>query len=104
MNAYLNQSGVEINETNPVGSTIGTQGQKPSKFQGQTGPKTQAGKFRSKWNALTHGRTSKSKLLPFEDPLHYKTHISEIHKALVPDNYVDRKSAAPTSANVFWRS
>ena len=102
MNTNVNQSAVEANETNPVGSTIDTQEKKPSKFQGQTGPKTQAGKFRSKWNALTHGRTAKSPLLPFEDPQQYKTHISEIHKALVPDNYVEHQ-IVEEYANSTWR-
>lgn len=102
MSSHENQSAVEANETNPVGSTIDTQEKKPSKFQGQTGPKTQAGKFRSKWNALTHGRTAKSPLLPFEDPQQYKTHISEIHKALVPDNYVEHQ-IVEEYANSTWR-
>jgi hypothetical protein len=102
MSSHENQSAVEANETNPAGSTIDTQEKKPSKFQGQTGPKTQAGKFRSKWNALTHGRTAKSPLLPFEDPQQYKTHISEIHKALVPDNYVEHQ-IVEEYANSTWR-
>lgn len=76
--------------------------QKPSKFQGQTGPKTLTGKSRSKWNSLTHGRTAKSPLLPFEDEKQYRTHISEIHKALVPDNYVEHQ-IVEEYANSTWR-
>ncbi len=102
MNTNVNQSEVDANEANPTGSAIDAEEQKPSKFQGQTGPRTKAGKFRSKWNALTHGRTAKSPLLPFEDEQQYRTHISEIHKALVPDNYVEHQ-IVEEYANSTWR-
>ena len=102
MTSNQNQSEVEAQESKPVEPTTNTDGQKPSKHQGQTGPKTKAGKWRSKWNALTHGRTAKSPLLPFEDEKQYRTHISAIHKALVPDNYVEHQ-IVEEYANSTWR-
>jgi hypothetical protein len=45
----------------------------PTRAHGQTGPKTQRGKWHSKWNALKHGRYAKSTLLPFEDEAAFKS-------------------------------
>ena len=40
-----------------------------------TGPRTDAGKSRSRMNALTHGMTAKAIVLPDEDPEAYKRHV-----------------------------
>jgi len=42
--------------------------------QHSTGPRTEAGKQRSSRNALTHGLTAASPVLPSEDPADYETH------------------------------
>lgn len=57
-------------------------------FHGQTGPKTEAGKNHSKFNALKHGRTAKSKLLPFEDPREYNQLAKDTFADLKPEGQV----------------
>jgi hypothetical protein len=42
--------------------------------QHSTGPRTEAGKQRSSLNALSHGLTAASAVLPSEDPAAYETH------------------------------
>ena len=66
-------------------TTVGSKG----KANGQTGPKSIAGKNRSRWNALKDGATAKSAVLPFEDARVYQRHIREVEKALEPKNYVE---------------
>ena len=69
---------------------------------GQTGPKTERGKWHSKWNALKHGRYAKSTLLPFEDGTAFKQHLREIRAALLPDNYVEQQ-IVDEYAHALWR-
>jgi hypothetical protein len=69
---------------------------------GQTGPKTQRGKWHSKWNALKHGRYAKSTLLPFEDETAFKHHLRDIRAALLPDNYVEQQ-IVDEYAHALWR-
>lgn len=69
---------------------------------GQTGPKTQRGKWHSKWNALKHGRYAKSALLPFEDEVAFKQHLRDIRAALLPDNYVEQQ-IVDEYAHTLWR-
>ena len=70
--------------------------------QGQTGPKSIAGKNRSRWNALKDGATAKSSVLPFEDERLYKRHIREVEQALVPSNYVENQLVREY-AEGLWR-
>ena len=69
---------------------------------GQTGPKTQRGKWHSKWNALKHGRYAKSTLLPFEDETAFKQHLRDIRATLLPDNYVEQQ-IVDEYAHALWR-
>ena len=69
---------------------------------GQTGPKTQRGKWHSKWNPLKHGRYAKSTLLPFEDEVAFKQHLRDIRAALLPDNYVEQQ-IVDEYAHALWR-
>ena len=69
---------------------------------GQTGPKTQRGKWHSKWNALKHGRYAKSTLLPFEDEAAFKQHLRDIRAALLPDHYVEQQ-IVDEYAHALWR-
>jgi len=69
---------------------------------GQTGPKTERGKWHSKWNALKHGRYAKSTLLPFEDETAFKQHLREIRAVLLPDNYVEQQ-IVDEYAHALWR-
>jgi hypothetical protein len=46
--------------------------------QHSTGPRTEAGKQRSALNALTHGLTSRTALLPAEDLAAYQNHCQQL--------------------------
>jgi len=72
------------------------------KAYGQTGPKTLEGKWRSKWNALKHGRYAKSTLLPFEDQAAFKQHLRDIRAALCPNDYVEQQ-IIDEYAHTLWR-
>lgn len=72
------------------------------KAHGQTGPKSEAGKKRSRWNALKDGATAKSTVLPFEDARLYKRHIKEVEEALAPSNYVEQLLVREYAEGV-WR-
>ena len=67
-----------------------------------TGPRTESGKQRSSLNALSHGLTARTAVLPTEDPDTYQRHIQQFL-----DEY---KPATPTEtqlvheiANTAWR-
>jgi hypothetical protein len=67
-----------------------------------TGPRTEPGKQRSSLNALSHGLTARTAVLPTEDPEAYQRHIQQFL-----DEY---KPATPTEtqlvheiANTAWR-
>jgi hypothetical protein len=49
-----------------------------------TGPRTIAGKLTSSQNAITHGLTAKSPVLPNEDPLAYQAHNAAYLKRYSP--------------------
>jgi len=72
------------------------------KAHGQTGPKSDAGKNRARWNALKDGATAKSSVLPFEDERLYQRHIKEVEKALAPSNYVEAQMTREY-AEGLWR-
>jgi hypothetical protein len=72
------------------------------KAYGQTGPKSLAGKNRTRWNALKDGATAKSSVLPFEDERLYQRHIKEVEKALMPNNYVEAQMVREY-AEGLWR-
>jgi hypothetical protein len=67
-----------------------------------TGPRTESGKQRSSLNALSHGLTARTAVLPTEDPDTYQRHVQQFL-----DEY---KPATPTEtqlvheiANTAWR-
>ena len=49
-----------------------------------TGPRTDAGKLRSSRNALTHGLTARSAVLPTEDSAAYQLHIQQFLDEYLP--------------------
>jgi hypothetical protein len=61
-----------------------------------TGPRTESGKQRSSLNALRHGLTARTALLPTEDPDAYQIHIQQFL-----DEY---KPATPTETNSSTKS
>ena len=91
---------VDKEEVREVSGSV--QVDKPSQAHGQTGPKTEQGKGRSKWNSLKHGRYAKSTLLPFEDEVAFKAHLREIRAALLPNDYVE-KQIIDEYAHALWR-
>ena len=92
--ATVNTSSLAKAQTTAVGSK--------GKAHGQTGPKSIAGKNRSRWNALKDGATAKSAVLPFEDARVYQRHIREVGKALEPTNYVEAQLVREY-AEGLWR-
>ncbi len=50
-----------------------------------TGPRTEAGKLRSSLNALRHGLTARSAVLPSEDPAAYQQHCRQLQNEYHPD-------------------
>ena len=73
-----------------------------SKFQGQTGPKSEAGKNRSRFNALRHSRHAKSKVLPYEDEKAYKNLIKAVFRDLNPEGAIE-EDLAMQFVDSFWR-
>jgi len=73
-----------------------------SKFQGQTGPKSAAGKRIASLNALKTGLFAKSPLLPFEDEAQYKRHIKSVWQSLSPEDAV-QVQLVQQIADSMWR-
>jgi len=55
-----------------------------------TGPKTRKGKARSSQNAVTHGLSAESVLLPGEDPEEYARYAEEMRAAFQPQGPVEK--------------
>src|SRR6185503_10651237 len=53
-------------------------------YTGRTGPRTAAGKANSRMNALKHGLTAKTPLLPDEDPDEFRRFVWEVVEDLSP--------------------
>jgi hypothetical protein len=59
--------------------------------QHSTGPRTPSGKARSSLNALTHGLTGKTALLPTEDPAAHQRHTQEFFDEYQPKTPTERQ-------------
>ena len=59
--------------------------------QHSTGPRTAAGKLRSSLNALTHGLTGRTVLLPTEDPAAHQRHTQELFEEYQPQTPTERQ-------------
>ena len=70
--------------------------------QGQTGPKSLAGKRITSMNALKSGLFAKSPLLPFEDDGQYKRHVKLVMHSLQPEDAV-QLHLAQQIADSMWR-
>ena len=70
--------------------------------QGQTGPKSMAGKRISSMNALKSGFFAKSTILPFEDEAQYKKHCKQVMQSLDPQNVLE-VSIAQQIADSLWK-
>jgi hypothetical protein len=70
--------------------------------QHSTGPRTEAGKAASSRNALKHGLTAVTVLLPGEDPAEYKSLCDGMMKDLAPLNTTESALAAEL-IDLQWR-
>jgi len=73
-----------------------------SNHQGQTGPKSDAGKRIASMNALKSGLFAKSPLLAFEDEVQYKRHVKLVLNSLKPEDAV-QLHLAQQIADSMWR-
>jgi hypothetical protein len=67
-----------------------------------TGPVTPEGKRRSSLNALRHGLTSQTVVLPEDDLAAYQEHCAQFHAELKPQGLLETK-AVQTIADTYWR-
>jgi len=70
--------------------------------QHSTGPRTPVGKKRSSQNALTHGLTAASPVLPSEDPAAYETHCRAFHDEYKPSTPTETQLVTEL-ADTAWR-
>jgi hypothetical protein len=67
-----------------------------------TGPRTESGKQRSSLNALRHGLTAQTAVLPTEDPEAYQGHIQQFLDEYAPANATETQLVHEI-ANTAWR-
>ena len=67
-----------------------------------TGPRTEAGKQRSSQNALSHGLTARTAVLPTEDPDTYQRHIQQFLDEYQPATATETQ-LVDEIANTAWR-
>ena len=70
--------------------------------QNSTGPRTEAGKQRSSLNALRHGLTGQTVVLPSDDPAAYDRHCKEFLDQYQPNNKLEIH-LTQTIADLSWR-
>jgi hypothetical protein len=67
-----------------------------------TGPRTESGKQRSSLNALSHGLTARTAVLPTEDPEAYRRHIQHFVDEYAPATATETQLVHEI-ANTAWR-
>ena len=67
-----------------------------------TGPRTEAGKQRSSRNALRHGLTAETVILPLEDPEDYQAFEEAVLQGFDPETAVERELVLRV-AGLLWR-
>src|SRR5260370_4793823 len=70
--------------------------------QKSTGPRTEAGKQRSSLNALRHGLTGQTVVLPSDDLIAYQRHCQEFLDQYLPKNKTEIQ-LAQSLADLSWR-
>ena len=70
--------------------------------QKSTGPKTEEGKRKSSLNALRHGLTAQTVLLPNEDAEAYQRLVDDFHQDLQPKGMLERQMAQSIAEDA-WR-
>src|SRR5450432_1887913 len=66
-----------------------------------TGPRTEAGKKRASLNALKHGATAQTIILPGEDTQHFSKLLFDLKKSLQPANFHE-ETLVETLAQTQW--
>lgn len=74
----------------------------PASPNRSTGPRTDAGKARSSMNAVTHGLTAKTPLLPGEDPDEFRLFVWDVIEDLSPQGVVQNELAS-RAAVLMWK-
>lgn len=67
-----------------------------------TGPRTPEGKARSSLNAVTHGLTAKTPLLPGEDPAEFREAVWAVVEDLAPVGPVEHRLACRAGV-LLWK-
>src|SRR5271170_1851983 len=67
-----------------------------------TGPRTEAGKQRSSQNALSHGLTARTAVLPTEDPEAYQRHLQQFLADCKPATAIETQLVHEL-ADTAWR-
>jgi hypothetical protein len=67
-----------------------------------TGPATPEGKRRASLNALRHGLTGQTVVLPEDDLAAYQNHCAQFHAELKPQGLIETKTVQ-TIADTYWR-
>src|SRR5713101_6856030 len=67
-----------------------------------TGPRTEAGKQRSSLNALRHGLTGQTVVLPSDDLIAYQRHCQQLHDQYHPKNPMEVQLTQAV-ADLSWR-
>src|SRR5260370_1069110 len=70
--------------------------------QNSTGPRTEAGKQRSSLNALRHGLTGQTVVLPSDDLITYQRHCQQLHDQYHPKNPMEGQLTQAV-ADLSWR-
>ena len=70
--------------------------------QHSTGPRSDAGKQRSSLNALAHGLTARTAVLPSEDPAAYQQHLSQFREEYRPATPTETQLVQEL-ADTAWR-
>jgi hypothetical protein len=70
--------------------------------QHSTGPRTEAGKQRSSLNALSHGLTARTAVLPSEDPAAYEQHCRQFRDEYQPATPTESQLVQEL-ADTSWR-
>ena len=70
--------------------------------QKSTGPRTEAGKQRSSLNALRHGLTGQTVVLPSDDLIAYQRHCQQLHDQYRPKNPMEVQLTQAV-ADLSWR-
>lgn len=94
--------GVDSNSGDSIMATEDQIAANRANAQRSTGPRTQAGKARSRYNATTHGLTGSQVLLAGEDPAEFEVLQRELFEDLQPGSRAEADVVSQLAINM-WR-